>query len=394
LPKVIVSISAFPPRRFAPWTETLARGVQPLQRRPPPDVRVDAAHVVVGPGPDGNGVVDRVDAGEGHRELARAGEALDDLLRAQMAQVEQDVALDAAPLVDLGLLCTRDHVAARELHRVRGVALEEAIALRVEEVRALPAAPLGDEDAGRRERRRVELHHLHVLERDAGLQGHGHPVAGTGIGVRRACVEAAGAAGRQDHGLRADRLQPAVQQVPGDHALAAVLVDDELPGEELLVDEDVPFHHLLVEDVDQDVAGDVGGIRGTRRARGAERPLRDLALGGTREDRAPALELVDVRRRLVAEDLDRVLVAEVVRALDRVERVLLGAVLGGVPERRVDPAFGRAGVAADRVDLGEKRDVGALVERLDGRAHPGAAGPDDKHVMLRQHYVGRYRTVG
>ena len=66
-----------------------------------------------------------------------------------------------------------------------------------------------------------------------------------------------------------------------------------------------------------------------------------------REDGAPVLELVDVARRLVAEDLDRVLVAEVVGALDRVERVLLGVVLGRVAERRVDPAFGRAGVAAD-----------------------------------------------
>ncbi len=232
----------------------------------------------------------------------------------------------------------------------------------------------------------MELHHLHVLERDARLQRHRHPVARAGVRVRRARVEPAGAAGGEDHRLGADRLQPAVQEVPGDHALAAVVVDDELPGEVLLVDEDVALHHLLVEDVDEDVAGDVGGVGGARRARGAERPLGDLALRRAREDRAPALELVDVGRRLVAEDLDRVLVAEVVGALDRVERVLLGAVLGRVPERRVDPALGRAGVAANRMDLGEKRDVGALVERLDGRAHPGATGPDDKHVMLRQHY--------
>ena len=250
----------------------------------------------------------------------------------------------------------------------------------------------------------MELHHLHVLERDARLERHRHPVPGARVRVRRARVEPARAAGGEDHGLGADRLQSAVQQVPGDRALAALVVDDELPGEELLVDEDVPLHHLLVQDVDQDVAGDVGGVRGARRARGAERALRDLALRRAREDRAPALELVDVGGRLVAEDLDRVLVAEVVRSLDRVERVLLGAVLGRVPERRVDPAFGRAGVAADRVDLGEKRDVRALVERLDGRAHPGAAGPDDKHVMLRQHYCrtlsngrrvpGRFRLSG
>ena len=145
----------------------LAGGVQALERRPPPDVRVDAAHVVVSAGPDRDGLVDRVDAGEGHRELPRTGEALDDLLGAEMPQVEQDVALHAAPLVDLGLLRARDDVAACELHRVRRVALQETVALGVEEVRALSAAALGDEDARRRERRRVELHHLHVLERDA-----------------------------------------------------------------------------------------------------------------------------------------------------------------------------------------------------------------------------------
>ena len=67
------------------------------------------------------------------------------------------------------------------------------------------------------------------------------------------------------------------------------------------------------------MAGDVGRVGGARLAGGAEGPLRDPPVLGAREDRAPVLELVDVAGRLVAEDLDRVLVAEVVRALDRVE---------------------------------------------------------------------------
>src|SRR5947199_392649 len=82
-----------------------------------------------------------------------------------------------------------------------------------------------------------------------------------------------------------------------------------------------------------------------RRAGGAERTLGDRPLLRSREDRAPALELVDVAGRLVAEDLDRVLVAQVVRALDRVERVLLRTVVGRVSERRVDAALRGAGVA-------------------------------------------------
>ena len=237
---------------------------------------------------------------------------------------------DAAALVDLGLLGARDDVARRELHRVRRVALEEAVAFRVEQVRALAARALGDQDARRRERRRVELHHLHVLERDAEPQRLRHPVAGAGVGVGRAGVEPARAAGGEDHGLRADRRQPAVEQVPGDHALAAAFVLDELPDEELLVDLEVALHHLLVEHVHEHVAGDVGRVGGSRLAGRAERPLRDAPVLGAREDRAPVLELVDVVRRLVAEDLDRVLVAEVVGALDRVEGVLLGV----CPRRR------------------------------------------------------------
>jgi hypothetical protein len=103
------------------------------------------------------------------------------------------------------------------------------------------------------------------------------------------------------------------------------------------------------------------------------------------------LELVDVVRRLLAEHLDRVLVAEVVGALDGVERVKLGAVLGRIAERRVDAALRRSGVAANWVDLGEERDVGACVEGLDRRTHSRAAGADDQHVVLGVHLLGRYR---
>jgi hypothetical protein len=48
------------------------------------------------------------------------------------------------------------------------------------------------------------------------------------------------------------------------------------------------------------------------------------AVLAAREVRAPVLELEDVLRRLAREDLDRVLVAEVVGALDRVVGVDLG----------------------------------------------------------------------
>jgi hypothetical protein len=143
--------------------------------------------------------------------------------------------------------------------------------------------------------------------------------------------------------------------------------------------------------VDEDVAGDVRGIRRSRLAGGAERPLRDTSVLRPGEHRSPVLELVDVLGRFVAEHLDRVLVAEVVGTLDRIERMLLRAVVGGVAERRVDPTFGRARVAANWVDLGDERNVRTRVVSLDGCAHTGATGADDEDVVLGFHYFGRYR---
>src|SRR6476619_6000037 len=45
------------------------------------------------------------------------------------------------------------------------------------------------------------------------------------------------------------------------------------------------------------------------------------------------------------------------------------------------------------MDLRDKGDIGARIVRLDGRAHPRAAGPDDEHVVLRFHCIGRYRIA-
>ena len=163
--------------------------------------------------------------------------------------------------------------------------------------------------------------------------------------------------------------------------MAVVL--DEPEGEVLLEHDEALVHallQLLVQDLDEDVARDVRGVDGTRRARRTERALVELALGVPREDAAPALELVDVAGRLAREDLDGILVAEVVGALDGVERVRLGVVLRLVSERGVDAALGRARVAAGRVQLRDDRNPSAGIVGLDGGAHARAARADHEHV--------------
>ena len=183
-------------------------------------------------------------------------------------------------------------------------------------------------------------------------------------------------------------MTPPCRRSPADDADAAAVVLDETECE-VLIEHHEPLldalAELLVEHLDQDMAGDVGREHRAGRAGRAERPLVELALLVPREHAAPVLELVDVVRRLTGEDLDRVLVTDVVGALHGVERVNLRAVLGLVPERRVDPPLGRAGVAAGWMELRHDRDAGACVMGFDRGAHAGAAGADDEHVEGRVH---------
>ena len=82
---------------------------------------------------------------------------------------------------------------------VRRVALHEALALGVGQIAALAARALGDQAAGAVDAGRVELHELHVLQRQAGAQHHRVAVAGAGMRRGAGEIGAAVAAGRQHH---------------------------------------------------------------------------------------------------------------------------------------------------------------------------------------------------
>jgi hypothetical protein len=97
------------------------------------------------------------------------------------------------------------------------------------------------------------------------------------------------------------------------------------------------------------------------------------------EGDAGVLQPQDLVRSLTAHDLDRVLVAQVVRPLDGVERMGLPAVLG--VQRGVDAAGGRHRMGAHRMDLGDDGDGGTRLGGCESGPLAGAAGPDDQDVM-------------
>ncbi len=169
---------------------------------------------------------------------------------------------------------------------------------------------------------------------------------------------------------------------------ASILHRHEVEHVELVEEVDAELDAVLEQRLQDHVAGAVCGVAGAAH-RGlavvggvaAEAPLVDLALGRAVERQAHVLEVDDRVDRLFGEDLGRILVDEVVAALDGVEGVPLPRVLFDVRQRRRHAALRRAGVGAGGVQL---RDDGRPRTRagLDRRAHAGAAGTDDDDVEL------------
>ena len=175
-------------------------------------------------------------------------------------------------------------------------------------------------------------------------------------------------------------------------AAGALVVLDDGGDEPLLVAVDllVVLHQLLVEHVQQRLAGDVGDVVGARRGGAAERPRAEMPGLVAVEGDARVLEPQHLAGRLAAHDLDRVLVAEVVRALHGV----VGVGLPGVVriQRRVDPAGGGVGVRSDGMDLGHDRHRRALAGRCQGGTLTGEAGADDQDVVCGHGAQGYYAS--
>src|SRR3989344_9436231 len=152
----------------------------------------NAAHGVMRRGIDRDGLFYRIDVREAHGGFAYARQAfLDDFL-AEMVELEQHVVLlrpAAAPGVDLFINRAAHHVAARQVLGLGRITLHEAFALAINKVSALAARGLGNENTDAGDAGRMELDKLHVLQRNAGTQRHGHAVAGIDHGIGRGAVQ-------------------------------------------------------------------------------------------------------------------------------------------------------------------------------------------------------------
>ena len=92
--------------------------------------------------------------------------------------------------------------------------------------------------------------------------------------------------------------------------------------------------------------------------------------------------------RLPTHDLDGVLVAQVVAALDRVVGVV-APVIAPIGQRGVDAALGRVGVASHRVYLADDGHVGAVAVGGQRRTHPRQPCAYDQHIVVEHALLPR-----
>ena len=105
----------------------------------------------------------------------------------------------------------------------------------------------------------MELHEFHVLQRQARAQHHRVAVAGLRVRAGAGEIDAAIAAGRQHHLVRAEAMDRAVVQIPRHHAAHCAVFHDQIERE--IFDEEIHLvlHALAVKRVQHRVAGAVGG---------------------------------------------------------------------------------------------------------------------------------------
>ncbi len=335
-----------------------------------------------------------VDAGELLELVVHAGELLADvLLRVGQpfldpGDIEEHAAVRAAPAgFDLPDDAAGDVIAGEELRRAARVAVSlgvppaffgvvgrlaavvlrdvvehEAAPLAVSEHPSFTAYALGDEDPldARRPDHpgRVKLHELHVDELRPGPVGERVPVARAFPAVARNPERAPDAAGRQHDRPGAEHLEsPALPLVP-EGAGNTPVVEQQRHDGELHVDVESLVDAVILKRPDHLEAGTVADVGKAWVLVAAEVALKDPAIGGAVEERAPGLELPHAVGRLAGVQFGHAPVVHVLTAAHGIGEVHLPAVaVVDVGERRGNASFGHDGVRLAEQRLAEEPDL-------------------------------------
>ena len=274
---------------------------------------------------------------------------------------------------------------------MRRIALHEPLALAVGKIPAFAACAFRDQHSRAIDAGRMELHELHVLQRQSGAQHHRIAVPGAGVRRRTREIGAPVAARRQDRALRTERMDRSVFKTKRHNTPArAVCIHQQIDGE--ILDEEfgrMP-QGLAVERVQHRMAGAVSGCTRALRWRplaklgrhATKRALVDLAVLSPAERHAVMLKLIDRRRRIPAKILDRILVAEPIGTFDGVVHMPFPAIRPHIPQGRSHAPLRRNGVRPGWKHLRHARGPQASFRRAQRRAQSSAASADNDNVVF------------
>ena len=215
-------------------------------------------------------------------------------------------------------------------------------------------------------------------------------IAGVDEGVGGSTEDAACAAGGQQGLLGFQYVGFAGFHFQRGHAEhVAIGVADQIKRHPLHEEGGFGFDVLLVQRVQHGVASAVGCGAGALHRLfavvggvAAEGALVNGAVGVAVERHAEVFELVHDFRCFAAHELDGVLVAQPVGALDGVVEVVVPVVFAHVAQRSGHAALRCNGVRAGGEHLGQHGHFQASAGELQRGAHAGAAGTDDDDVKL------------
>jgi len=293
-----------------------------------------------------------------------------------------------AALANLDGHRTAHDIPRSQILGVGGIAFHEPLAVGIRQVPALAAAALGDQATRAVDAGRMKLHELHVLQRQPGAQHHAAAIASAGVGRGAGKICAAVAAGGQYGHLRAKAMQLAGGQIDRHHAPALALLHEQIDREVFNIELGLVADRLLIQRVQQRMSGAIGGGAGSlgdtlavmsgHTAKGA---LINAAIIRARERHAVVLELNHRGGRLLAHELDGILIAEPVRAFDGVIHMPSPVVLAHVAQRRADAALCGDSVTAGGKYLGHTGGRQPGFGQTQGRAQAGTAGANDHHIV-------------
>ena len=226
----------------------------------------------------------------------------------------------------------------------------------------------------------------------------GGAVAGQRPGVGGDPEHPAESARCEEDGLRPDRVQfPVGDPVCDDAGRVAAGPEVAALGKQvddvvLVVELDAELDALLVERLENHVAGSIDGV-----ARPPDRPFAEVAgvaaeaalvdppIRGSVERQAHVLEFDHGLDRLARQDLGRVLVNQVVAALDRVEHVPFPVVFLLIAESRADAALRGSRVGSRGIELRHDRRIDTGPGEFEGGPEARSPGADDQGIVLHRH---------